>query len=163
MCTVNWDNGSYDDNGNGLCGTVVYRMKVVHTKDFLALKEQALNNPERYTVKGIDIIDNEAKTIVVNCDASDFHLETDVNNFFMAYRFHFANGDYNKQTGIENVLSTPLESLSINLPLGTTVKCDAYQNYELIDSDNVLISHNSGEGDYENEYLTSVNDYTWNH
>ncbi len=163
MCTVNWENGIYDENGNGICGTVVYRMKAVHNKEFLELKAAAAADPDRYTVKGIDIIDNEAKMIIVNCDASDSHLETDVNNFFMAYRFHFAKGDYNKQTGIDNVLSTPVESLSVNLPLGTTVTCKAYINYQFAESADILVSNNSGEGVYESELLTSVNDYTWNY
>ena len=163
MCTVNWENGIYDENGNGLCGTVVYRVKVVHEKEFVELRNIAVNDPARYTVKGFDIIDNVAKTIIINCDAADFHLETDVNNFFVAYRFHFKNGDYNKQTGIENVVNTPIESLSVNLPVGTTVKCDAYKAYNKIDSDNVLINRNSGEGKYADVLLSSVNDYYWNH
>ena len=163
MCSVNWDNGIYDENGNGLAGTVVYRMVVVHRNEFLELAAAAKEDPERYTVKGIDIIDNVAKKIIVNIDASDTHLETDVNNFFMAYRFHFAHGDYNKKTGIENVINTPLESLSVNLPLGSTITCNAYAGSEMIDSADVFIENNSGEGIYENEYLTSVNDYTWDH
>ncbi|MDD6095778.1 MAG: hypothetical protein PUC29_08560 [Clostridia bacterium] len=163
MCSVNWENGIYDEDGNGLCGTVVYRMKVVHAKEFIELRKKALNDPSRYTVKGIDIIDNESKMIIINCDTSDFHLETDVNNFFVAYRFHFENGDYNKQTGIKNVVDNPLESLSVNLPLGTTVRCDAYKGYQYIDSADVLVSRNSGEGVYADELLTSVNDYYWNY
>ncbi len=163
MCAVNWDNGKYDENGNGIRGSVVYRMKGVHQNEFNELARAAKANSERYTVKGIDIIDNENKTIIVNCDASDFHLETDVNNFFMAYRFHFANGDYKKTTGIQNVINTPLESLSVNLPAGSTITCNAYVGGDMVDSDNVFITNNSGEGIYEDEYLTSVNDYTWNH
>ena len=163
MCSVNWANGIYDENGNGIAGSVVYTFKAVHRDEFNKLREEALKNPERYTVKGIDIIDNDAKTIIVNCDASDFHLETDVNNFFVAYRFHFANGDYNKQTGIDDVVETPLESLSVNLPIGTTVKCDAYKAYEKIDTENIFITRNNNEGKYANVYLASVNDYTWNH
>lgn len=163
MCSVNWGNGIYDDNGNGLAGSVVYTFKAVHRDEFNKLKEEALKDPERYTVKGIDIIDNDAKTIIVNCDASDFHLETDVNNFFVAYRFHFAKGDYNKQTGIENVVETPLESLSVNLPVGTTVKCDAYKAFKNIDAENIFITRNNNEGKYADVYLASVNDYTWNH
>ena len=163
MCSVNWENGIYDEAGNGICGTVVYRMKAVHEKEFMELRKSALNDPSRYTVKGMDIIDNDSKTIIINCDATDSHLETDVNNFFVAYRFHFQNGDYNKQTGIENVVNTPLESLSVNLPLGTTVKCDAYNNYQIIDSDDIFITRNNGEGQYVDEYLSSVNDYYWNY
>ena len=163
MCTVNWENGIYDEAGNGLAGSVVYTFKAVHRDEFNALREEALENPERYTVKGIDIIDNDAKTIIVNCDASDFHLETDVNNFFVAYRFHFAKGDYNKQTGIENVVNTPLESLSVNLPVGTTIKCDAYKAFEKIATENIFITGNNGKGEYAEAYLSSVNDYTWNY
>ena len=163
MCAVNWDNGTFDDNGNGVRGTVVYRMTVVHQNEFNELARAAKENPERYTVKGIDIIDNVAKTIIVNGDAKDTHLETDVNNFFMAYRFHFKSQDYNKKTGIANVVNTPLESLSVNLPLGSTIACDAYIGDEKVDSADVFITNNSGEGVYDNVLLTSVNDYTWNH
>jgi hypothetical protein len=163
MCSVNWENGIYDDNGNGLAGSVVYTFKAVHRDEFNKLKAEALKDPARYTVKGIDIIDNYAKTIIVNCDASDFHLETDVNNFFVAYRFHFAKGDYNKQTGIDNVVETPKESLSVNLPVGTTVKCDAYKAFKNIDAENIFITRNNNEGKYADVYLASVNDYTWNH
>ncbi len=163
MCSVNWDNGIYDENGNGLRGTVVYRMIVVHEKEFNERALAAMQDPDRYTVKGIDIIDNEAKLIIVNGDAKDTHLETDVNNFFMAYRFHFASEDYNKKTGIPNVINTPIESLSVNLPLGSTIACNAYIGDEKVDSDNVFITHNAGKGIYYNVELTSVNDYTWAH
>ena len=163
MCSVNWDNGKYDENGNGVRGTVVYSMTVVHQKEFNEFASAAKENPERYTVKGIDIIDNEAKKIIVNGDAKDTHLETDVNNFFMAYRFHFKSQDYNKKTGIVNVVNTPLESLSVNLPLGSTIACDAYIGDNKVDSANVFITNNSGEGVYDDVLLTSVNDYTWDH
>lgn len=162
MCSVNWDNGIYDENGNGLRGTVVFRMKVVHQNEFNELARAAKQNPERYTVKGIDIIDNEAKTIIVNCDAKDTHLETDVNNFFIAYRFHFDGSDYKKKTGIDNVVNNPLESLSVNLPAGSTITCNAFVDGEKVKSDDVFITRNSGEGVYDDEFLTSVNDYTWN-
>lgn len=161
MCSVNWDNGLFDDDGNGIRGTVVYRMIALHRDDFLERARAAKEDPERYTVKGIDIIDNVEKMIIVNCDAADTHLETDVNNFFMAYRFHFDNGEYNKKTGIEKVVNTPLESLSVNLPLGSTITCKAYAGDDMIDSADVFIAHNSGEGVYDDELLTSVNDYTW--
>lgn len=161
MCAVNWGNGLFDDEGNGIRGTVVYRMKAVHRDEFLQLARAAKENSERYVVKGIDIIDTEAKTIIVNCDASDSHLETDVNSFFVAYRFHFTGSDYNKKTGIDNVITNPIESLSVNLPAGSTITCKAYINGELVDSDDVFITTNSGEGIYDDEFLTSVNDYTW--
>ena len=161
MCSVNWDNGVFDGIDNGIRGTVVYRMVVVHRNDFLELAAAAKEDPERYTVKGIDIIDNVEKKIIVNCDAKDTHLETDVNNFFMAYRFHFEGQNYNKKTGIDKVVNTPLESLSVNLPLGSTIACKAYKGEELIDKADVFVANNSGEGVYDNVYLTSVNDYTW--
>ena len=161
MCSVNWENGLFDDEENGLRGTVVYRMIALHRDDFLERARAAKEDPERYTVKGIDIIDNEAKLIIVNCDADDTHLETDVNNFFMAYRFHFANEGYDKKTGIDKVVNTPLESLSVNLPLGSTIACNAYAGEQQLGSADVFVAHNSGEGVYDDEYLTSVNDYTW--
>ena len=165
MCAVNWENGIYDGNENGLAGTVVFKMTVVHQKAFLQLAQAAKENPQKYTVKGMDVIDNEAKTIVVNGDAEDSHLETDVNNFFMAYRFHFENEDtdsFDMKTGIDKVVNTPVEGLSVNLPLGSTITCNAYNGAEKIDTDNVFISRNSGEGIYDDVLLTSVNDYTWN-
>lgn len=161
MCSVNWSNGIYDGIENGLCGTVVYRMIVVHKDEFNSYLTNALQDTDRYTIKGIDIIDNNAKTIIINCDEVDFHLETDVNNFFMAYRFHFEGEDYNKKTGIEKVVNNPLESLSVNLPLGSTITCKAFIGNELVDTKDVFISRNSGEGIYNDIYLTSVNDYTW--
>ena len=160
MCAVNWDNGLLDDN-NGLRGTVVFRMIVLHRNDFLAIARAAAQDPDRYTVKGMDVIDNVDKKIYVNGDAEDAHLETDVNNFFMAYRFHFSGSEYDKKTGIENVINTPVEGLSVNLPVGTTVTCKAYHGEELLGSDDIFITGNGGEGIYEDEYLTSVNDYTW--
>ena len=161
MCSVNWENGLFDDEENGLRGTVVFRTTVVHRDEFLELAKAAKENPERYTVKGIDIIDNVDKKIIVNGDASDTHLETDVNNFFVAYRFHFTGSDYNKKTGIDKVVNNPLESLSVNLPVGSTITCNAFIDDEKVNSADVFITTNSGEGEYDDEFLTSVNDYTW--
>ena len=161
MCAVNWDNGIYDGKDNGIAGTVVYRMVVVHQKEFNEIAKIAKDESDRYIVKGIDVIDVKDKKIVVNGDAKDAHLETDVNSFFMAYRFHFEGQDYDKKTGIEKVVNTPIESLSVNLPVGATITCDAYFGNEKVASDEVLIMKNSGEGIYADEYLTSVNDYTW--
>lgn len=161
MCTVNWENGIFDDNENGIRGTVVYRMIAVHQNEFNTLAKAAKENPERYTVKGIDIIDNVEKKIIVNCDAKDTHLETDVNNFFVAYRFHFTGSNYNKKTGIDKVINDPIESLSVNLPAGSTITCNAFINGEKVNSADVFITTNSGEGIYADEHLTSVNDFTW--
>ena len=161
MCAVNWENGIYDGNENGIGGTVVYRMIVVHQNDFNKLAEAARQDPERYIVKGIDIIDTVEKKIIVNGNAKDTHLETDVNTFFAAYRFHFEGQDYNKKTGIEKVVNNPLESLSVNLPVGSTITCDAYYGDDKVASSDVFITKNSGEGIYADEFLTSVNDYTW--
>jgi choice-of-anchor A domain-containing protein len=161
MCTVNWENGIYDGNENGISGTVVYRMKVVHRNEFKELAAAAKENPDRYIVKGIDIIDTEEKMIIIDGDATDTHLETDVNSFFVAYRFHFNGNDYNKKTGIDKVVNDPIESLSVNLPAGSTITCNAYINGEKVNTADVFITTNSGEGIYESEYLTSVNDYTW--
>ena len=161
MCSVNWDNGVYDENGNGILGTVVYRMTVVHQNEFNAIAAKVKEDTERYIVKGIDVIDMKEKKIIVNIDAKDTHLETDVNSFFMAYRFHFEGQNYNKKTGIKQVVNTPLESLSVNLPLGSTVNCRAFNGDEEIDKADVFVTNNSGEGIYDNEYLTSVNDFTW--
>lgn len=162
ICTVNWSNGIFNDD-NGLRGTVVYRMEIVRNNSFKELVKAAKEDPERYTVKGIDIIDNMNKKIIINGDSQDVHLETDVNNFFVAYRFHFSGEDYNKKTQIENVVNTPVESLSVNLPVGSTVICNAYVNGEKVSMDKLFITTNSGTGIYEDEFLTSVNDYTWNY
>ena len=161
MCTVNWETGLYDET-NGLLGTVVYRMIPVHTAQFLKTAKEARLDAERYTVKGIDVIDNTDKIIYVNVDAEDTHLETDVNNFFMAYRFTFdAEETFDMLTGIEGVVE-PAESLSVNLPLGSTIACDAYVDGVKVATENIFITHNSGVGVYDDVYLTSVNDYVWN-
>lgn len=161
MCAVNWDNGIFDGNDNGIRGTVVYRVKLVHQDEFNELAQAAKADTDRYIVKGIDIIDNETKMIIVNCDAEDAHLETDVNSFFVAYRFHFTGEDYGKTTGIEKVINEPVESLSVNLPAGSTISCNAYIEGEKVGSADVFITTNSGEGIYDDVFLTSVNDYTW--
>ena len=162
MCSVNWENGIFDGNENGIRGTVVYRLKLVHQDEFNELAGAAKGDPERYIVKGMDIIDNETKMIIVNCDAEDAHLETDVNSFFVAYRFHFTGEDYGKTTGIDKVINEPIESLSVNLPAGSTITCNAFIDGEKVDTADVFITTNSGEGVYDDEFLTSVNDYTWN-
>ena len=162
MCSVNWDNGTFDGIDNGIRGAVVYRMIAVHQDKFLEIAKLAKAEPEKYTVKGIDVIDNVEKTIYVNCDAEDTHLETDVNNFFMAYRFHFdAIEEFDLKTGIAKVVNTPVERLSVNLPLDSTVACKAYNGEENIDKADVFVANNSGKGIYEDEFLTSVNDFVW--
>lgn len=135
MCSNNWDNDTYDDNGNGLCGTVVYRVRV----------------SDRYDERSYD---ESTKTFVL--PKGDPVLRTDVNTCFMAYRYHFKKGDYNKQTGIENVVNTPLESLSVNLPLGSTITSDAYKAFKAIDSDNVFIER-------DEDVTISYTDYYWEH
>ena len=163
MCAVNWSNDIFDDN-NGLRGTVVYKMELVHNNEFKELVKAAKENPDKYTVKGIDIIDNIDKKIIINGDAADTHLETDVNNFFMAYKFHFNGEDYNRQTGIDKVIyntggngkyDKPLESLSVNLPLGSTVTAKAYKNYEYIGQEDIFITIN------EDNPEESYKDYNW--
>ena len=161
MCAVNWDNGIYDGKDNGIAGAVVYRMVVVHQKEFNEIVKNTKEESDRYIVKGIDVIDTKDKKIIVNGDAKDAHLETDVNSFFMAYRFHFEGQDYDKKTGIEKVVNTPTESLSVNLPIGSTISCDAYIDTEKVSNAKVFITNNSGEGIYDDELLTGVNDYTW--
>lgn len=132
MCSNNWETDTYDDNGNGLCGTVVYSVRVSN----------------RYDERSYD---EATKTFVL--PKGDPVLRTDVNSCFMAYRYHFTKGDYNKQTGIENVVE-PLESLSVNLPLGSTIQSDAYIALEQVDSKNVFIER--GE-----DLSLSYTDYYW--
>lgn len=135
MCSNDWETGIYDDNGNGLCGTVVYHVRV----------------SESYSERSYD---ESTHTFVL--PKGDPVLRTDINSCFMAYRYHFKEGDYNKQTGIANVVDKPLESLSVNLPLGSTVKSDAYKNYSYIDSDNVFIER-------AEDLSLSYTDYYWNY
>ena len=52
MCSVNWSNGIFDDNGNGIRGTVVYRMKVVHQDEFLSLAHEARHKPRQIHSQG---------------------------------------------------------------------------------------------------------------
>ena len=46
MCSVNWENGLFDGADNGLLGTVVYRMEVVHRDDFLEIAKKAKEDPD---------------------------------------------------------------------------------------------------------------------
>lgn len=134
MCSNNWDNDKYTDDGNGICGTVVYTVRLSNRFD------------ERS-------YDADTKTFVI--PKGDPVLRTDVNKCFMAYRYHFKT-DYNKQTGIEKVVNTPVESLSVNLPLGSTIKSDAYINFEYVGSDDVFIENNEDK-------TISYTDYMWNY
>ena len=143
MCSVDWD-------GIGLRGTVVLNFVVSSTA-----KKQAW--------------DADTKTFTI--PKGDAVLRTDVNKCFMAYRFHFSKGDYNKQTGIPNVIydtgkehentledfryNKPLESLSVNLPLGATVHADAYINYTKVGDDEVFIEIDSENPD------RCYTDYYW--
>ncbi len=86
MCSVNWENGTFDDTDNGLRGTVVYRMIAVHRNEFIELAKEAKNNPDRYTVKGIDIIDNVEKKILLKNKAHIFYI---YRQFFTAVCFYF--------------------------------------------------------------------------
>ncbi len=144
------EHGIYSDEGIGLAGTVVYTVRVSDK-----------TNERSY--------DPETKTFVL--PYGDRVLRTDVNKCFMAYRFHFANGDYNKQTGIDNVVydtgkehentledfqyNKPLESLSVNLPLGSTVTAKAYRNYQFIAQADVFVEIDSENPD------RCYTDYTW--
>ena len=133
MCSNNWENDTYDDDGNGLCGTVVYSVRV----------------SDRYDERSYD---QDTKTFVL--PKGDPVLRTDINSCFMAYRYHFTKGDYNKQTGIQNVVDPPLESLSVNLPLGSTIRSDAYKAFEHIDTQNVFIERGK-------DLSLSYTDYYW--
>ena len=135
MCSDSWENKKYDDDGNGFCGTVVYSVRVSNS----------------YAERSYD---ESTKTFVL--PKGDPVLRTDINSCFMAYRYHFKKGDYNKQTGIANVVDNPIESLSVNLPLGSTVKSDAYRNYEYIDSANVFIERTD-------DLSVSYTDYYWDY
>ena len=74
----------------------------------------------------------------------------------MAYRYYFTKGDYNKQTGIKQVVNTPLEALSVNLPLGSTITSDAYKSYKWLDTANVFIETAADKS-------VSYTDYYWNY
>ncbi len=136
MCSNNWENDTYDDDGNGLCGTVVYKVRV----------------SDRYDERSYD---ESTHTFVL--PKGDPVLRTDVNSCFMAYRFHFTKGDYNKQTGIEQVVNPPLESLSVNLPLGSTIWADAYIAQQWKDTAPVFIARDEQHPD------RSYTDYYWNY
>lgn len=167
MCAVDWStrtekkihkpyevftsgHGIYSDDGIGLVGSIVYTVKI----DTSVTKHS---------------YDENSKTFII--PQGDKVLRTDTNKCFMAYRFWFQGSQYNKQTGIDNVIydtgvdhentledfqyNKPLESLSVNLPLGTTVTAKAYNNYEYIGSANVFITI-----DEENPDLC-YKDYYW--
>lgn len=133
MCSNNWDNNTYDDNGNGIAGTVVYTVKV----------------SDSYAGRSYDA---DSKTFTL--PKGDLVLRTDVNKCFMAYKYHFTLGDYNKQTGIAGVVNTPIESLSVNLPLGSTITSDAYKAMNLLTSANIFI-------ETAEDTTLSYTDYYW--
>ena len=144
------NHGIYSDDGIGLAGTAVYTVRI----------------SDSYTERSYD---EATKTFVL--PKGDRVLRTDVNKCFMAYRFHFSKGDYNKQTGIDKVVydtgiehentledfryNKPLESLSVNLPLGSTVTAKAYKNYEFIADADVFVEIDSENPD------RSYTDYYW--
>lgn len=134
MCSNDWDTDTYTDDGHGICGTVVYTVRV----------------SDRYDERSYDAA---TKTFVL--PKGDPVLRTDVNRCFMAYRNHFKT-DYNKQTGIKQVVNTPLESLSVNLPLGSTIRSDAYIAYKLVGSADLFIENNE-------DLTISYTDYRWNY
>lgn len=134
MCSNDWDTDTYTDDGHGICGTVVYTVRV----------------SDRYDERSYDA---DTKTFVL--PKGDPVLRTDVNKCFMAYRYHFKT-DYNKQTGIKQVVNTPLESLSVNLPLGSTITSDAYIAYKQVGSADVFIEN-------DEDLTISYTDYRWNY
>lgn len=81
-------------------------------------------------------------------------MRVDTNTYFMAVRFHFVKGDYEKLTGIDQVLSTPLESLSVNLPLGSTIDANAYVKGKVVQTGHVFVQ--TGE-----DKTLSYTDYYW--
>ena len=144
------EHGTYSDEGLGLRGTVVYTVRV----------------SDKYNERSYNA---ETKTFVL--PKGDKVLRTDVNKCFMAYRFTFSSGDLNKQTGIDNVVydtgkehentledfryNKPLEYLSVNLPLGSTVTAKAYKNYEYIGQADVLVTIDEEHPD------RCYKDYVW--
>ncbi len=143
------EHGIYSDEGIGLAGTVVYTVRL----------------SDSYSERSYDA---ETKTFVL--PKGDPVLRTDTNRCFMAYRFYFEKGNYNKQTGIDNVVydtgkehvntledfryNKPLESLSVNLPLGSTIRAKAYINYELVGEADVFVKIDEENPDrcYTNYY-----------
>lgn len=133
MCSNDWDTDTYTDDGHGIAGTVVYTVMV------------SKSNTERsYSASSHKFV----------LPKSDPVLRTDVNNCFMAYKFHFKT-DYNKQTGIAQVVNTPLESLSVNLPLGSTITADAYIAKKFKKTDFVFVEKD------ENHPKESYKTYNW--
>lgn len=66
-------------------------------------------------------------------------LRVDNNRHFQYLRFHFNKGDYKKLTGIPGVVNTPLESLSVNLPLGATVHVTAHVGGQIVEEQDLFI------------------------
>ena len=152
MCAVDWStrtekkihkpyevftsgHGIYSDDNIGLAGSIIYTVKIMTSATKHSYNE-------------------ETKTFII--PKGDKVLRTDNNKCFMAYRFWFKGSQYNKQTGIDNVIydtgvdhentledfqyNKPLESLSVNLPLGTTITAKAYKNYEYVGSAKIFIT-----------------------
>lgn len=67
-------------------------------------------------------------------------LRVDNDRHFKPVRFHFLKGDYQKLTGVDQVLSIPLESLSVNFPLGATITVKAYVKGQVVETKDVFVS-----------------------
>ncbi len=132
MCSNDWDTDTYTDDGHGIAGTVVYTVRV----------------STKFNERSYD-----AATHTFVLPKGDPVLRTDVNKCFMAYKFHFKT-DYNKQTGIKQVVNTPLESLSVNLPLGSTITADAYKAMTYNTSANVFVEN-------DEDMTLSYTTYNW--
>ncbi|MDF2567156.1 MAG: hypothetical protein K0R90_612, partial [Oscillospiraceae bacterium] len=69
----------------------------------------------------------------------ELFLRVDTIKYFKPVKFHFTKGDYKKLTGVDKVLSTPLESLSINFPIGATVEVKAVVKGQVVETTNLFI------------------------
>lgn len=84
-------------------------------------------------------------------------LRVDTDSYFVPVIFHFAKGDYQKLTGVDQVLSTPLESLSVNFPLGATIQVKAYVRNRVVETNDLFVQANAKQG------TVNIQKHTWNY
>jgi len=150
--------GSGDDQGMVTITVTVARRMSIRLEDGRILKNNDKFTMPKYGTIRYQICTNNWDTDTYSDDGlgicgnqvfeythqknKEKYLRVDNLKHFMPVRFSFAKGNYNKQTGIDKVLSTPLESLSVNLPLGATVTVKAYVKNNLVETTNIFVDSN---------------------
>lgn len=149
------DSGTQPDQGEVTITAVVARRMSIRLEDGRILKNGDKFNMQKYGTVRFQVCTNNWDSNTYTDDGQGIagpvvyeykhqknkenYLRVDNDRYFMPVRFHFEKGDYNKQTGVDKVLSTPLESLSINFPLGATINVEAYVKNQVAESRNIFV------------------------